>query len=149
MALETHRRIENRGPAYQEELVTGAGSIKPGMLVQLDSAGEIVVHDIVEGITPIMTPLENALLGAIVTTAFTDGEVATVLIPQKGAVVNMIVTSGQTVSIGTQLVSAGTGKLITAENATSGVLVPGVLFEAVEGQVGALSADTLVACRVI
>ena len=149
MAIATHRRIENRGGGHQEEFTVSGATVQPGMLTKINSSGALVVHDVVEGVTPIMVPLEDALQGVIASTAFTTATQATVLFPNKGAVVNMLVTSGQTVSIGTKLVSAGNGKLITAENATSGVLVPGILFEATEGQVAALSADTLVACRVL
>jgi len=149
MALATHRMIENRGSFHHEEYLAGAASIKPGMLLKVNSSGSAVVHDIVEGVTPIMVGQEDALQGVNVSTAYTNANRIPITYPHKGSVINMIVVSGQTVSIGSKLVSAGTGKLMTAENATSGVLVPGIMFEATEGQVAALSADTLVACRVI
>jgi len=149
MAIATHRMIVNRGDMLHEEFKAGAASIKPGMLLKVNTSGNAVVHDIVEGRTPIMVGQEDALQGINVSTAYTTLNYIPIVFPTKGSVVNMLVTSGQTVSIGTNLVSAGNGKLITAENATSGVLIPGTLFEATEGQATALSADTLVACRVV
>lgn len=149
MAIATHRMIENRGNFINEEYKAGAASIKPGMLLQLNSSGNAVIHNVVEGDTPIMIGQEDALQGVNVSTAYTNGAQIPVTFPSKGSVVNVIVASGETVSIGSKLCSAGNGKFIVAEDASSGVLVTAVLGEAIEGQATALSADTLVAMRVM
>jgi len=149
MAIATHRMIENRGNFIREEFTAGAASIKPGMLLQVNSAGNAVIHNVVEGATPVMIGQVDALQGINATTAYTNGAQIPVTFPSKGSVVNVLVASGQTVGIGTKLCSGGNGKFITAEEATSGTLVTAVLGEAVEGQATALSADTLVAMRVI
>ncbi len=141
------RQIENRGEFIREEYLTG-GAITPGMLGKINTAGALVVHDIVEGRTPIIIADVNALIGDPVTTAYANAVQAMVTIPGKGSVVNVLVASGQTCVIGTNLVSGGDGTFITAENATSGVLIEGVLLEAEEAT-GLLAANTLVAARVL
>jgi len=149
MALLTHRRIENRGPAIQEEYRAGAAGIYPGMLLQLNSSGEVIVHAVVEGATPLIIALEDALQGNIVSTVYTDDNQVQCLMPSKGSVVNVLVASGQTVAIGTQLTSAGNGTFISSADATSGIDTVAVLLECIEGQATALSANTLVAARVL
>jgi len=149
MALATHRTIENRGEFIREEYVAGAASIKPGYLLKLNSSGNAVVHSTAETLTPLMIGNLDSLQGSIVTTAYTNAASIPVCFPSKGSVVNVVVESGESVSIGSKLCSAGNGKFMVVESATSGTLNAGTLLEAIEGQSAALSADTLVACRVL
>jgi len=149
MALATHRMIENRGSFINEEYVLSGGSVYPGMLMQLNSSGLAVVHAIVGGATPLMIADLDALQGSITSTVFVTANSIPVTFPSKGSVVNVLVVSGQTVSIGSHLVSDGTGKFAVIGDGTSGDQEDVVLLEAIEGQATALAADTLVAARVL
>ena len=149
MALATHRMIENRGNFINEEYVAGAASIKPGMLLMLNSSGNAVVHNLGETVTSLMIGDLDALQGSIQTTAYTNGAAIPVTFPSKGSVVNVLVENGETVSIGSKLASAGDGYFMVVETATSGSFNSGIMLEAIEGQTAALSAATLVACRVL
>jgi len=149
MALATHRLIENRGEFIREEKVAGAASIKPGMLLMVNAAGNAVIHNVAETQTPLMIGNLDALQGSITTTAYTSGASIPVCFPSKGSVVNVLVLSGEAIVIGSKLCSNGDGKFITVESATSGSLNAGVMLEATESQSAVLAADTLVACRVL
>jgi len=149
MALATHRTIRNRGEFEFAEYLLSGSSTYPGMLFQLNSSGVAVVHAIVGGATPLLIGDIDSLQGDIVSTAYTTAEQIPLCIPHKGAVVNVLVVSGQTVSIGSHLVSAGTGKFAVVGDGTSGDQEDVILLEAIEGQSTALAADTLVAARVM
>jgi len=149
MALVTHRTIRNRGEFIFDEYLLSGSSTKPGMLFQLNSSGVAVVHAIVGGATPLMLGDIDSLQGNAVSTAYTTANQIPVVFPSKGSVVNVLIVSGQTVSIGSHLVSAGTGKFAVIGDGTSGDQEDVVLLEAIEGQATALTADTLVAARVM
>ena len=144
-----HRRIENRGPGYEQEYKAGESGIYPGMLVDLNAAGELIKHATSEVQTPVILAMEDALQGNTVATVYLDNNRVPVLIPSKGAVVNALVESGQNVTIGDVFVSGGNGLFIETESATSGVLNAGALVKAIETIAAQLTANTLVACRVI
>ena len=149
MALQTHRMIENRGSFINEEFLCGDSASYPGMLLMLNAAGEAVVHNLGETVTPLMIADLDALQGDIQSTVFTDANQVPVTFPSKGSVVNVLVQAGDIVAIGSKLASAGDGHFMVVETATSGSFNAGILVEATEGQATALAAATLVACRVI
>ena len=149
MALATHRAIENRGECEYAEFYLSGSSCYPGMLFMQDSSGYAIVHDIVGGGTPLMIGNIDSLQGKIATDVYTTLYNIPIIFPHKGAVVNVLVVSGQTVAIGSHLVSDGTGKFAVIGDGTSGTQEDVVLLEAIEGQAIALAADTLVAARVL
>jgi len=144
-------RIHVKGDYIQEEAVAGAAGIKPGMLVMLNSDDEIVVHSVEGGYAEAAITVEDALQGGISTDAYTADEIASYILPVKGAVVNMIIEAGQNIAIGEKLVSAGNGKLISYDDSTSGTTVQQVIAVAVEeNDLSASGAvDTLSAVRII
>ena len=149
MALQTHRMIENRGNFINEEYVVSTTGMKPGMLLMLNSSGELAVHNVGETRTSLMLGDLDPLQGSITSTAYLDDASVPVVFPSKGSVVNVLVQSGDVVTIGKKLASAGDGYWMVVETATSGTENDGVMLEAIEGQTAALSAATLVACRVM
>ena len=143
-----HRRIENRGGGYHQEYTAGEAGIYPGMLVDLNSAGKVIKHATAEVQTPMMIAVEDAAQGNAAETVYTNDNQVDCFLPNKGSVVNVLVESGQNIAIGDVLVSGGNGLFIEAESATSGSLNTGALVKSIEAA-GALTANTLVACRVI
>jgi len=150
MALATHRRIENRGNFLYEGIKAGESGIYPGMLCKLNTAGELVKHNIAEGECPLIIAAEDALQGKNVAAVYTDDNEVSTVLPGKGSVVNVLVASGEVVAIGTQLCSGGNGTWIRCEAATSGTFINTITkLECIEGQTAALTANTLVAARVM
>jgi hypothetical protein len=146
---DTHRRIHNKGPYQHEEYKAGEAGIYPGMLLNLNSDGDVVKHATAEVQAVVMLAEEDALQGEEVSDVYTDDTEVMCILPGKGSVVNCLVALGENIAIGDYLCSAGDGTFIEVETATSGTLNAGVLVQATESSSGALAANTLIACRVL
>ena len=148
MAATTKRRIHGKGP-YQHEEYTAGGTITPGMLINLNSAGSVIAHAIAEVPCVVMLAEEDALQGNEVGDNYTTSSKKVMcIIPAMGSVVNCLCASGETLAIGDYLTSGGDGTFIKAEAATSGSLNAGAIVQCLE-TCGTLAANTLVACRVM
>lgn len=141
--------IEVSGEFTRVEHVVGAASIYPGMLCMVNSDDEIVVHATEGGECEVLIPMEDVFAGNTVDDVLTDGERAQCLIPHSGAVFQGLLESGQTVTIGENLVSAGNGKFIAEDAATSSGVVKKVIGIAREAcdLSGSSDADTLIKIR--
>jgi len=94
-----------------EEFVAHA-AITPGMLLELNSDGEVLAHDTVSGIVaPPMFALEDELQGKDIDDAYVAGDAVQVWIPGRGDQVYAILNDGQNVAKGDFLVSSGEGYL--------------------------------------
>lgn len=90
---------------------------------------------------PIKVLKEDALQGKTIDDAYADGDVAFIHIAKPGDVLQVLVTSGQSVVKGDGLTAQSTGKWnVDATNSA---------VEALEGSGGALAADTHVRVRVL
>lgn len=92
-------------------LVAADDDLLPGMLVALDSDGEIDKHGTRGAACERMVVLENALLGGNTTTAYTEGEIISVAIEAPGSESLALLAAGEDVAIGDLLCSKGTGLL--------------------------------------
>jgi len=146
---DTHRRIHNKGPYQHEEYEAGEAGIYPGMLLNINSSANVIKHAISEVQCVVILAEEDALQGEEVTDVYTSGEEVMCIIPGKGSVVNCLVESGQNVLPGNYLTSGGNGLFIEAETESSGSLNAGAIVQVLETSSGALSANTLIACRVL
>lgn len=124
MTLIASNRVEQSGHFEQFAALTADGTILPGMLVELISAGTIQKHSQAGGHCERAFALENAdvgvtagMSGAGIDTAYGSGDRAKYVIAGRGAVVNARLASGQNVAKGQRLMSNGAG-CVTAE--TSG-----------------------------
>lgn len=94
-----------------EEYPAG-GTITPGMLLQLGSAGTVTAHATSGGkAVPIMFALEDELQGKGIDDNYATGDVVQVWIPGRGDIVNAILTTSQNIAVGDLLVSSGSGRL--------------------------------------
>jgi len=85
--------------------------------VKLNSTGhrgEVVVHDVIGDPCEAMFLEEDALRGRNSDHVYTQGDVASVILPAKGSVVYAMVEDGADINIGDKLMSNGNGKLIEA-----------------------------------
>jgi len=146
-------RIHCKGTFRHEEAYANEADIYPGMLLQLDSNGEVGMHD-TEGGTigdEVLIAEEDALQGNAVDTVYADGAIVSYLIPNKGSVVNMLLEDGQDVDIGEKIISAGNGLVKSYDDIGSGRTVSHVLGIAEEARdlTGSTATNTLIPVRVV
>ena len=147
-----YRRIHGKG-GYRRDEKVAVSAITPGMLVELTSADEVQPHSTEGGRAELIVAEEDALQGQIVTHAYEADEIVTLAIADPGSEWQMLIASGETITIGEQLISAGDGTLKALDNATSASAVAQVVAVALEtsqtaaGEDGALAADTLLKVR--
>lgn len=147
---QTKRRIENKGFTQLEQADAGAAGIYPGMLLEVNSDGDVVAHASEAGYAERLFALEDALQGNTVDDVYTSGEVVQVLMPVQGTTVNALCAGGYTYAIGTELVSDGLGKLMPITELASPDTAEDVVAICQEAAVleGSADADTLLAVRV-
>ena len=115
-----YRRIHFKG-GYRYEEADTYGTVYPGMLVKLNSSGYIIPHDEEGGRGEVAFALEDALQGAAVGTAYTSGELGRYILPEKGGEVCAMLKTGETVAVGDELVSDGSGHLQARGSSGSGL----------------------------
>lgn len=99
--------------------------ITPGMLVQLRVNGKLEKHNIADGDAAIMFAFEDELQGKTIDQTYKENDPVQVWIPYRGDQVNAILASGQNVTRGMFLASAGNGKLkVVDEPGSLGVANP-------------------------
>lgn len=126
------RRIHSKGTFRQDEAVAGEAGIYPGMLLEVNSSGNVIKHDDEGGRAEKLVAQEDVLQGNTVSTVYTSGGIVTYIIPHQGSEVNVLIKAGQGVSIGDELISAGDGTFKVATDIASGNTVDEVLFVATE-----------------
>lgn len=130
------------------EEMTAVGTITPGMLVEIDSNGEVQAHSGEgEAVLP-MFALEDELQGKSITDNYSADDKVQVWIPYRGDNVYALLAQGEDVAIGTLLVSNGDGTLKAYSSASDTEypqIIVGVALEAVD----ASEADARIVIRVI
>jgi len=146
-------RIHCKGPFRHEEMKANEADIYPGMLLKMDSSGEVGMHDDKGGALgdEVLIAEEDALQGNNVDHAYSDDEIISIIIPQKGSVVRMRLAENEVLSIGEKVCSNGDGYIrsVADIDSPSEVLhVLGVSEEAVDLSSG-YTTGALVAIRVV
>ena len=119
-----------------EEFVA-AGTITPGMLVELDTTGKVKAHSDEDGNVLPMFALEDELQGKGIDDAYAVSAQIQCWIPGRGDMVYALLEDGEDVEVGEFLESAGNGKL---QVLTTGQPI-GVAVENVDDS-GSSGADT-------
>ncbi|MDD5502848.1 MAG: hypothetical protein PHH26_05230 [Candidatus Thermoplasmatota archaeon] len=137
--------IHSKGEYRLEEFDAGEAGIYPGMLIKLNSDGDVIKHDEEGGRGLAMFAAEDALQGNTVSTEYASGARVTCYLPSKGSEVHALIENGQDISIGEQLISASNGKLKSINDLESGKTVFQVIAVAAEAcdLTGSNSSDTL------
>lgn len=99
------------GEGVYSELLAGAGSIKPGMLVMPNSSNKAVVHATAGGDTETLVVREDSLQGLTVDDAYTADEPMHLYTPQPGSIIQFRLTGSVSYDEGDILISAGDGTL--------------------------------------
>jgi len=131
-----------------EEFVA-AGTITPGMLVELDTIGKVKAHSDEDGNVLPMFALEDELQGKTIDDNYVATDPVQVWIPYRGDQVNAILAAGENVSIGTFLTSDGAGKLHAAPALTSTGDAPLRIVGVATEAVNAASADARIIIRIV
>lgn len=136
-----------RGHAREEAFTASPYAITPGMLVELDGAGDVIPHTTDEGIAfPIFAKEQHENQGAGIDTDIAVDDEVIVLFPELGAKINAF--TSDTLAEGDYVTSDGAGGVRLAD---SGSFVIGVAAAAsdltgtngrVEIYVGALGVAT-------
>ena len=145
-----YRRIHNKGDWRHEELLA-AGTITPGMLLEVTTSGTVRAHATEGGCAERLIAVEDALQGQTVDDDYSASDVVSMAVAAPGAVFNMLMKKGETGSPGQEVVSAGDGTLILVDNISTGTTMAQVIgrIDASEAAFGALAADTLKAIRIV
>ncbi len=143
----TKRRIHSKGDFRQEEAVAGEAGIYPGMLLKLNSSGQVVKHSTAGGVLgdEVLVAIEDVLQGKTVATVYASGSIVSYIIPQKGSVVNMLIADEQDIAIADKIISNGDGKLKETTGTPAATI--GVAEEACD-LTGSASDDTLCSVRI-
>lgn len=116
------RRIHAKG-SFQQDEALAAGTITPGMLLEMDSDAKVVVHNTEGAIAERIFAVEDALQGNTVTDDYSSDDLVTYIMPSKGSSVNAELEAGASYDEGDILISAGNGKLMLASDVASGVTI--------------------------
>ena len=119
------------GQGRYDEFIA-AGAITPGHLIEMDSAGKVVVHNSEGAYAERLIAIEDALQGKTVTDAYASGALVPTHVGAPGDVVQMFLKAGENVAIGADLISAGDGSLIAAASVSSGVTIEQTIGKATE-----------------
>lgn len=145
-------RIHAKGDYRQEEGNAGEAGILPGMLVMLNTAGNIVSHDEEGGWAECAFAVEDALRGRTISDAYIINNILTYLLPVKGAEVYALLRDGQDISIGEKLISNGDGTLVSYDDSSSAVVLPiplVVAMQALDLSGSAANVNTLIRVRIL
>ena len=88
-----------------------AGTITPGMVLELTTAGKVQAHSVPGGDVMPMVAFEDELRGLGATDNYSADDVVQVWTPQRGDEGILILATGQTIVIGDPLCSNGNGQV--------------------------------------
>jgi len=130
MAYETIKLTK-----YSDVIVEydAGGTITPGMLLELESDGDVVAHNTAgANVAPIMFALENTLEGKGINDNYASGAKVQCWIPYRGDIVYCLLNDDDTFSIGDMVESDGEGR-IQAHAADPGDSTTGSVQNAIIG----------------
>ncbi len=126
-------RVHSKGPFQREEAKAGESGIKPGMLIKLNSSGEVIKHATEGGVLgdETLIALEDALQGKNADTAYTDGAIVFFAVAPPGSTFYLLIEDEQDIDIGDKIMSAGNGLLKETTDLESGETLAKVVGVAV------------------
>lgn len=110
-------KIKNYLNVFEE--LKAAGTIKPGMLVEVTSDGEVQAHSTQNGNALPKFAIENELAGEGITDDYAADDQVQVWTPSRGDLVYGLLADGQSVDIGDFLASNGDGYLKAFEGGSA------------------------------
>ena len=119
---------------FRHEEARAADTISPGMLIELDSSGEVVPHSTEGGYAERTFAEVDALQGNTLDTDYSDDDLVMINVEQPGNDVQAFLYVGESVAIGDELISNGDGTLIANGSEASGVTVKQIIAIAREAK---------------
>lgn len=149
-----HNTIKIKKYSDVIEEIEAAGTITPGMLLELDSAGKVVAHNSAGENALLMFALEDELQGNDIDDDYSSGDMVHVWIPYRGDQVYALLADGETAAIGDFLESNGAGALQVYSAGSAGVVeypnaIVGVATEAVDLSASANTTVGRIIVRII
>lgn len=146
--LNGKRRIHSKGEYRHEEYYAAEAGIYPGMLLEINSAGKVIKDATSGGAVgdEVLIAGEDALQGKTVNDVYVINTIVTVIVPQKGTELNMLLLDGEDVSVGEKIMSGGNG---TLKANSGGTAIVGVATEALDLSATANTINSLVPVRVV
>jgi len=134
---------------YKREEANGSGTIKPGYLLEKEANGNVKAHSTEGGRGLVQVAVEDALQGKTYLDSYTNGSKVQYNIQRPGTRFHGILKAGENVTIGTALISDGTGRLIALASASSAASVEKVMAYAEEALdlTGSGAVDTHICVR--
>lgn len=123
-------KVKKYGNVLEE--FTAGGTITPGMLIAVGSAGTVAAHAVEAGNVLPMFAVEDELQGKDISDNYSSGNKVQCWIPGRGDQVYAWLANGENVVIGDKLVSDGAGKLKKFVSSSDGDLPACIVGEAVE-----------------
>ena len=121
--MSTYYRIHNKGGHRHDENVAHA-AISPGNILELNSDNEVLKHATENGAlnSGKLIAVEDALQGNGVTDDYAAADIVMVEVAESGSEWNLLVAAGTVLTIGEELVSDGSGCLMSADDLSSGTI---------------------------
>lgn len=146
-------RIEAIFTGAYEEAVAGEAGIYPGMLLTVNSDGEVIKNATEGGLATDETLIafEDALQGNTIATVFVADDIVPYGVPRQGDQVRFLIEAGTAIAIGDILYSNGDGTLQEASALASAGLATKPVAVAMEAlDLSASGADNAIClCRVL
>lgn len=103
-------QIADWGRRYEEARVASGVTVYPGMLIDINSSGEVVIATPNAGASaPTRIAIEDGIIGRTVDTPYTAGELCRYVQPLPAEVYALRVLSGETIAVGDDLIAADNG----------------------------------------
>lgn len=143
------RTIKLKDYLHVVEEYLAAGTIKPGMLVELTSANKVQAHSLNNGPALVAFATEDEFQGKTIDDNYSADDKVQVWIPQRGDVAYALLAAGEETEIGDLLISDGKGalKVADASDALDGAIV-GVALEAIDNDPGSGGAAVRIIVRI-
>jgi hypothetical protein len=145
-----HYTIHNKGVNWRREELVAAGTISPGMLLEVLAAGTIQAHSLEGGRSERLVAIEDVFQGKGVDTNYSAADQVFVAVVEPGSVWNLLMAAGEDGAPGAAVISAGDGTVKCVDNASSAGLIAQVIgyIDESEAAFTTLAANTLKAIRI-
>lgn len=97
--------------SWRAHELPAAGTLKPGMLVQENSSGNVEAHSTAGGFAERMFVQEDALQGKTISDTYAAGDRVSLAIEQRGSMIQALLLAGSNYTVGTKLISDSAGRL--------------------------------------
>jgi hypothetical protein len=115
-------KVKNYSDVFEE--LVAAGTITPGMLVEIDANGKVQAHSTAGGNAAPMFAVEDELQGNGIADDYSAADQVQVWSPGRGDMVYALLADGENAAIGNYLESDGNGKLQVHSPSSEGAEYP-------------------------